>query len=69
MEIIGIHKALYKVEGHIPARISNVPNWDAETIFFYKFWASRKAGARATMKNSKFSRMSMISYKILKESL
>ena len=22
-----------KVEGHIPARISDVPSWDAETIF------------------------------------
>jgi hypothetical protein len=25
-----------KVAGHIPARISDVPSWDAETIF-YKF--------------------------------
>ena len=24
-----------KVEGHIPARISDVPSWDAETIFLY----------------------------------
>jgi hypothetical protein len=26
-----------KVAGHIPAQISDVPSWDAETIFFYKF--------------------------------
>jgi hypothetical protein len=24
-----------KVAGHIPARISNVPSWDVETIFIY----------------------------------
>ena len=38
-------------------------------LFFYKIWALRKAGARATMKKSKFSNMSMISYKFLKETL
>ena len=36
--IIGIHKALYKVEEHIPAQISDVPSWDAE-IKFLKIWS------------------------------
>jgi hypothetical protein len=26
-----------KVAGHIPARISDVPSWDAEIFFLYKF--------------------------------
>ena len=24
---------MIKIEGHIPSRISDVPSWDAETIF------------------------------------
>jgi hypothetical protein len=25
---------MFKVAGHIPAQVSDVPSWDAETIFF-----------------------------------
>ena len=57
-----------KVAVPISVQISDVPNWDAE-FFFNKFWALRKAGVRATMKKSKNSSMSMISYKFLKETL
>jgi hypothetical protein len=31
-----------KVAGHILARISNVPSWDVETIFFINFERSAK---------------------------
>ena len=58
-----------KVAVPISVQISDVPSWDAKFFFFYKFWALRKASARATMKKSKFSNMSMISYKFLKETL
>jgi hypothetical protein len=67
-EPVATLKIVSKVAGHIPARILDVPSWDAETIF-YKFWALHKAGARATMKKSKFSSMSMIFYKFLKKTL
>jgi hypothetical protein len=30
---LGYVLVLSKVAGHIPARISDVPSWDAETIF------------------------------------
>jgi hypothetical protein len=32
----------YNVAGHIPARISDVPSWDAQTIFFINFECSAK---------------------------
>jgi hypothetical protein len=35
-------KDMAKVAGHIPARISDVPSWDAETIFFINFERSTK---------------------------
>ena len=35
-ETTNIVRANYtKVAGHIPARISDVPSWDVETIFLY----------------------------------
>ena len=35
-------KPATKVAGHIPARISDVSSWDAETIFFINFERSAK---------------------------
>jgi hypothetical protein len=66
-----LSKRSFKVVGHIPARTSDVPSWDAETIFFFFFFFERstKLVQEQLWKKSKFSNMFVISYKFLKEIL
>ena len=59
----------FKVAVPISVQISDVPSWDAEIIFFINFERSAKLVQEQLWKKSKFSNMSMISYKILKETL
>jgi hypothetical protein len=40
-----------KVAGHILARISDVPSWDAEAIFFINFERSTKLVQEQLLKN------------------